>query len=261
MRHLFMGASLLALLAGAPGLAGAQTNDPAGQSAGPSAMASPDTGNGPADSQMTGSTGTSSHHTGTKFSDQDRKFLDGVTSAGLAEVEAGNLAMHRAALPAVREFGRWMVTDHKLIGELLAPRAERAGVTVPSGLNEKDRAAISGLQKYNGAEFDLHYVASQVDAHKQALELFKQEAQSGENPALRAFAQHMQPMLTQHLAEVQELQGLPESSTSHESHVTTPVAPMAEAQQATPKMQEGSTPAVRRSLNQQGAAQIEKEGK
>jgi putative membrane protein len=258
MRPIVATASMLALLAGAPGLATAQTNGP-GTPPGPSSMpnmAAPGTG-GSSPEMTYGQSGPERR----EANQQDRKFVEAAGSAGLAEVTAGHLAMRRAANPAVSEFGRWMVTDHTEMGDMLGYRAERAGLTPPSRMSEKDRAAIDRLERYNGTEFDLHYLADQVEGHKQAMELFKQEGQSGGNPGLRAFAQHMEKMITEHLAEAQELQGAPESGTAHSAQVSTPPAPMPGAKNPPSDLQAGTTPEVRNNLNAGAAERVQKEGK
>lgn len=248
MRHVFASASVLALLVAAPGLALAQPNSgPPGQNVMGHGAPGPNSGRATMRPPV---------------NDQDRQFVERAASAGLAEVEAGNLALHRAASTAVREFGRWMVTDHTEMGEMLAHRAEHAGLSAPNKMNEKDRAAIDALQQFHDADFDVHYLADQLDAHKQAMELFKQEAQSGEDPWLRSFAQHMQKMLMQHLAQVEELKSTPESSTARSAEVTVPpAAPMPDAKSASPDLHEGTTPEVRHSLNEEGARRTETEGK
>jgi putative membrane protein len=196
------------------------------------------------------------------YSQQDRNFVEQATSAGLAEVEAGNLALKRAESPAVSLFGRWMVTDHTQMGDILSHIAEHAGVSVPTHVNDKDRKALDDLRKHTGAEFDLHYVNDQIDAHRKAIELFKEEAQSGQNPGLRWFAHHSQEMLTQHLAGAQALKSSPESSSARAAHVSSPTAaPMEEAKKASPGLQAGSSPTLRHNLNETGANRIEKEGK
>lgn len=299
MRHALATASMLALLAAAPVAAFAQPNGPPGQRmgpgpnqypmgnpnsmenpnmmsgqggmpgpgmmepgrmSGPGGMAGPNMMSGP--QGMAGPGGMSERRYGMRgpINDQDRKFIEEAASAGLAEVQAGHLAMQRGETTAVREFGRWMATDHTEMGEMLAHQAERAGLMAPSQMNAKDRDNLEQLKRYTGAEFDHRYLMDQVDAHKQAMELFKQEAQSGQSPPLRWFAHHMEAMLTEHLAEAQELRGVPESVAAHSAHARTP-EPMAEAVKAPPKLQEGTTPGVRQSLNKEGAQRVEKEGK
>jgi putative membrane protein len=196
------------------------------------------------------------------YNQQDRNFVEQATSAGLAEVEAGNLAIKRAESPAVSLFGRWMVTDHTQMGDLLSHIAEHSGINVPTRVDDKDRQTLDDLRKHTGGEFDLHYVNDQIDAHRKAIELFKQEAQSGQNPGLRWFAHHSQDMLTQHLAGAQALKSSPESSSARAAHVSSPgTAPMEDAKKASPGLQAGTSPALRHNLNETGANRLEKEGK
>lgn len=256
MPHVFATVSMLALLAAAPGLSVAQTDKLSGQN--------------PIDSSLIpelviadnpNAMSQDSPGVRQQVNDQDRKFVEQAGSAGLAEVQAGNLALHRAAAPAVREFGRWMVTDHTAMGDMLTHHAENAGLNMPSGMNEKDAAALNGLQQFQGAEFDLHYIAAQMEAHKQAMELFKQEAQSGENPQLKSFAQRAQPMVSQHLTQASEFASAPESSTARSAEVTTPPASaMTDPKAANPARQNANR-AEQKAVNQEGARQIETEGK
>ncbi|MBV8574934.1 MAG: DUF4142 domain-containing protein [Acetobacteraceae bacterium] len=52
--------------------------------------------------------------TAQSLSQQDKNFIQEAGAGSLAEAELGQLAEQRAATPAVREFGRWMYTDHGL---------------------------------------------------------------------------------------------------------------------------------------------------
>jgi len=252
---------MLALLTAMPGFAVAQTDKPPAQN--PTGSSSIPEISVPelVSAENSNAVAENSHDKSPQVSGQDRKFVEQAGSAGLAEVQAGDLALHRAAAPAVREFGRWMITDHTAMGDMLAHHAENAGLNVPRGMNEEDNATLSGLQQFQGAEFDLHYIATQVEAHKQAMELFKQEAQSGENPELKSFAQRAQPMLMQHMAEAGELASAPESSTARSAEAAMPPpAAMLDPKAANPALQ-NTNRAEQKAVNQEGARKIETEGK
>jgi putative membrane protein len=121
------------------------------------------------------------------ISTEDRNFVKQALGAGMAEVQEGQLALTRARDLAVQEFGRWMVTDHKLLGKMLK------------------------WQAATGPAFEQQYVIGQVAAHQQAVQLFTQEANSGQNQGIKALAGLGLNVLKQHLAEAQQLQGaLPE---------------------------------------------------
>ena len=266
MRHLTTTVALLGLLA-APALALAQPAGPEGSQMGGNmgwpGMAPPGQPGAllgerqPMQGRYEGFAGE--RGMAERASAQDRRFVAEVTSAGLAEIAAGHLALERASQPAVAEFGRWMVTDHTELNDTLADDAHRAGIFVPQQMGEQQREKLDGLRRHTGAEFDMHYLLDQVEAHERALGLFEREAQYGENPMLRWFAHHSRWILQQHLAEAQALRSVPESSTSRGVHVTsTPMAPMPDAHRARPNLQAGTTPAVRHELNKEGAKVIQK---
>jgi putative membrane protein len=48
------------------------------------------------------------------LSQQDPTFIKEAGAGNLAEADAGKLAMEKGGTPAIREFGRWMYTDHGL---------------------------------------------------------------------------------------------------------------------------------------------------
>ncbi len=189
--------------------------------------------------------------------EQDRHFATQAAASGEQEVAAGRLAETEAATPAVREFGRWMVTDHTLLGKLLQSRAHEAGIELPAAPTTRlNSDQLSGL---HGQKFDDAYMTQQVKAHQQAVALFEQEASAGQSPALKGAAQLALPVLQQHLAEARELQTVALAKAPGGTQVSLPSsAPPATTTRNTASSAQG--PMVKQ-LNQQGAARIEKEGK
>ena len=76
---------------------------------------------------------------------------------------------------------------------------------------------IEHLQKLNGMQFDSACNKEAVTAHQKAVKLFKQEAQSGQDPDLKAFAEKTLPTLEEHLATAKSLSGNSSSSSSSTS--------------------------------------------
>jgi putative membrane protein len=70
---------------------------------------------------------------------------------------------------------------------------QRAGMTEP-WMQEK------------GDAFDRGFVAAQIRAHQDAIALFEQQASTGGNPELKAFASKQLPALREHLRQAEELQ-------------------------------------------------------
>lgn len=186
MKSLAASVSLLALLAAGPSLA----QSPAPPTASPPGAA-PDAA------------------TRVQMNEQDRAFLRQADSAGIAEVEMGRLAMRKAADPAVREFGRWMETDHTAVDDALSRLAARLDVSLTKAPDKEDQAAMQRLEGLNGPAFDQQYVQLQVRDHHKVVALFEREAKEGEQPVVKAVAEHTLTMLRQHLAEADELAKLP----------------------------------------------------
>jgi len=175
---------------------------------GPMARAASPNAAAPAPAQAAPPTGAAQVNAERSVSSQDESFVRTAAEAGMSEVKEGELAMHKSPYPAIREFGRWMMTDHTEIGQFLTSQARAAGITVPASISESQQSLYDRLQKMSGSEFDKHYINHQVQAHEQAVALFKTEASSGTDPGLRTLAERVMPVLEQHLAEAQNLQKL-----------------------------------------------------
>ena len=61
------------------------------------------------------------------------------------------------------------------------------------------------LASLQGRDFDRSCERDAVKAHEKAIKLFKHEAQRGQDPDLRAFAQKTLPTLEQHLQQAKDL--------------------------------------------------------
>jgi putative membrane protein len=132
------------------------------------------------------------------LSSGDRNFVQASTSGGLAEVATAQLAQQRSASPQVRKFADRMIADHTQANTDLQQIVEQEDITLPTQ-PAGDAAAEAKLRGLNGAAFDRAYLQASVSDHQQAIALFSREASSGQDPALKAFAQQTLPMLQQHL--------------------------------------------------------------
>jgi putative membrane protein len=136
----------------------------------------------------------------------DNKFLVNAAQGGMAEVEMGRLAEQHASSDQVKKFGQQMVTDHSKINDQLKKVASKEGETVPTEVNAKEKATIDKLSNLNGAEFDHAYMTDMVKDHKEDVSEFKKEADSGDNPELKAFASQNLPTFQEHLKLAQDVE-------------------------------------------------------
>lgn len=133
-------------------------------------------------------------------------YLAKAQQGNLFEIEAGRIAMQRAQNINVQTFGRHMVEQHGLAMAKWNNTAKDANITAPAAvLDERHAAKLSKLWSVSVNAFDRHYVADQLEAHKNALKLHKHYAENGDNASLRRAAGAMVPMIEEHLQNLNRL--------------------------------------------------------
>jgi len=135
----------------------------------------------------------------------DRSFVDDAASGGLAELQDAQLAQQKAASNDVKQFAATMIADHTQANEELKQIAQSKGITPPSSPTRAQQGAEEDLKKLSGTPFDRQYVKQQVEDHQKTVALFQKQANSGQDPQLKAFAQKYLPKLQQHLQMAQSL--------------------------------------------------------
>jgi putative membrane protein len=135
----------------------------------------------------------------------DESFYKDAAEGGLAEVQLGQMAQDKGQSTAVKDFGRMMVQDHTAANEKLKSVAVGRGVELPASPGVSQMATKTKLQVLTGDSFDKSYIKSMVEDHKDTIKLFQKEAQSGQDPNARAFAQATLPTLQTHLKKIQSI--------------------------------------------------------
>lgn len=136
-----------------------------------------------------------------KLSATDRDFVARAAQDGLQEVILGHLAGQCAGQDALRELAVRILRDLSHANSELISLALRNGFVPPSHLPRRQRVELERLARRSPQEFDRDFVRMMVSKHKQAITRFQQEAMSGTDPELRAFAQRALPALHPHLRE------------------------------------------------------------
>lgn len=134
-----------------------------------------------------------------QISPADKTFATKAAAGGLAEVSLGTLATQNAGNAQVRAFGQRMVTDHTQANQELIQIAKQQDMTIPTKPDAADHATEQRLENMKGQAFDTAYMQDMVQDHQKDVAEFRQEANSGKDPALKAFAQKYLPVLQQHL--------------------------------------------------------------
>lgn len=136
---------------------------------------------------------------------RDRDFVQQAARSGTTEIEASKLALQRAHDRDIKAFARRMIADHGKLARELKASAASQGIRVR---NEKaDPAVMVPLRQTHGREFDAAYVDAVIKGHEEAVALFGEEADSGDNRRLQALARRALPTIRHHLEMARELPG------------------------------------------------------
>ena len=132
------------------------------------------------------------------------KFVDEASSAGVAEIENGKLALQKSTTASVKAFAQEVINDHTAANKELTGIAQRRSLKVSTEAEITNKAKTFLLKQRDNESFDEAYAKNQVKAHKDAIDLFNKAALSPD-AELAAFALAILPKLEHHLTMAQEL--------------------------------------------------------
>lgn len=128
----------------------------------------------------------------------DKGFVDKAASGGMAEVKLSKLAMDKAQSMEVKQFARKMVEDHTKANVELKQIAEKKSLVVPTAMDDKHQKIYDKLVKLEGASFDKEYMRAMAGDHDDAVKLFKDQSERGQDPELKSFAMKTLPTIEKH---------------------------------------------------------------
>ncbi|WER49198.1 DUF4142 domain-containing protein [Cupriavidus sp. WKF15] len=130
----------------------------------------------------------------------DTEFMKKAAQAGTMEIDASRLAQQKANDSSVKDFAARMIKDHQAAADELKQLASRKQVALPAAPDTSDSATLDALKGLNGAAFDRRYTDSVgVQAHMQAVELFRRASQTATDSDVKSFATKTLPTLEHHL--------------------------------------------------------------
>jgi putative membrane protein len=137
-------------------------------------------------------------------SEQD--FVNLAAQTDMTEAHLGQMAEEQSSSQAVKDYAQMLVTDHTNDYKQLCADAEKAGLTVPKGIDEKHNKTIAMFEKLKGGAFDHHYIHEMAVGHEAAIAAYKKEVQEGQNPDIKAYAAQALPTLEKHLNGAKDLE-------------------------------------------------------
>jgi putative membrane protein len=132
--------------------------------------------------------------------ENDAEFVVDAADDGLFEAQAAQLAKTNASSAKIKELADMMIKDHTKANEELKKIAAKKNITIPSKLSDKRQKDFDELTKLKGAEFDRAYAKMMVKDHKDAIDLFQDEADKGRDGELKGWASTKIAILKHHLS-------------------------------------------------------------
>jgi putative membrane protein len=150
--------------------------------------------------------GASAADAPTGVSSQDTKFIQEAASGGSLEVSLGQYAADHATNQDIKDFGKHMDEDHTKANDELRDLAKNKNIDLTGTLSTKDKESLDKIEKYEGDEFDKHYVKAMVKDHEKTIEAFESEVKDGTDPDIKAWADKTLPTLHHHLDMIKDIQ-------------------------------------------------------
>lgn len=140
---------------------------------------------------------------GGSLSKSDAQFMNMAAKANMTEAHLGQMAEAQAAKKEIKDFGQKLSDDHTSAYEALTVLANKTGDNIPKAITRTK--TIDSLAHLKGKSFDRAFLTDEVQSHKTVLAAFKNEAEHGENPDIKAWAKNMIPTLEGHLQTAETL--------------------------------------------------------
>jgi len=133
-------------------------------------------------------------------------FVNKVAQSDMLEIQSSQFIAPNADADT-KPFAEQMVRDHTQTTNELKELVQSGKVRaeLPSSLDAEHQKKLNDLKKLSGRELDQYYDRMQLQAHQEAVDLFRRYAQEGENNDLKAWAAKTLPHLQEHLAMAQKL--------------------------------------------------------
>jgi putative membrane protein len=133
-------------------------------------------------------------------------FVKEAAMSDMFEIQSSKLALERSD-DATKAFAQQMIADHgKTTTELKGMvTSGKVKAQLPTAMSDAQQKMLNDLKGMKGDDFTKQYHSDQVDAHEDAVDIFKRYGEEGEQPDLKAWASKTLPTLQHHLDMAKQL--------------------------------------------------------
>lgn len=132
----------------------------------------------------------------------DRLFMLKAAQGNMAEVMTSQLALQRSRNPRVRQIAQHMIAEHGRANAELLRLTSAKRLPMPRFVGAMHTATHDHLSRLTGARFDQMYMAAQVEAHENSINLYQQELVQGRDRDALAYARRTLPVILRHTAMI-----------------------------------------------------------
>jgi len=128
------------------------------------------------------------------LSPSSQDFVNEAAIADQFEIESAQLAQSKGDA-SDKTFAQHIINDHqKSFSEL-----KNIDPSAPNALDSSNQKKLDELGRLNGTDFSKQFRRDQINAHKEAISLFRRYSEKGDNDQLKSFAAKTLPELERHL--------------------------------------------------------------
>ncbi|MBI5263537.1 MAG: DUF4142 domain-containing protein [Bradyrhizobium sp.] len=140
-----------------------------------------------------------------------KRFVEQAAIGDMYEIQSSRLVLDKVQVREFQDFARTIIDDHTKSSDQLKSMTQSVnGLQPPTQLDDKHRKMIDQLQSASGADLARQYKTQQVQAHQDAVKLFQDFANQGDDARLKQFAEQTLPKLKEHLRMAQGLTDNPQ---------------------------------------------------
>ncbi len=133
--------------------------------------------------------------------DDAADFLVKSADSRMMDAREGKLALEKATVPALRNYGKLMMKDQAMLLEKIKTLALKKQVTLPSDISEKKAESREDLSKESGKDFDEKFIKMITIDHERDVKLFR-KAIDQDDKDVKEFAQKYLPLIQSHLDKI-----------------------------------------------------------
>lgn len=143
---------------------------------------------------------------GVENMENDALFAAEAASANLLLVQLSDAAVNRGVSPEVKNFAQRAESTHRQMNNELEDVARQANIVLPQTLGNADQEIYDELMEKKGIAFDVAFIRTMREQHKDLLRRYDDIAENGTSMALKQFASKQLPLLRQHEEATERLE-------------------------------------------------------